>query len=551
MPKIAQYQPNQVQTQVVSQPLAPDAPRGAFDTPVMRGLTDIAKSSFEMKKRIDTTSAEEAVVLFEREKNDLFFNPDNGYFNSQGRDAYDRAQDAVKAINDLKKKHGSSLTPQARMMFDKVADQHITRSQLEIGRHSSQGLKAWETGTLESQVENTIENASLYWGDSDKLKVQNALGRQAIFDSAELQGLSYEETAEKVQTYDSAFAKSAIEAATQSSAANGKIMLEQYGDRLEGPDKIKIEKLIEQKTKIEKTKIDAQVATATATRLNEQYDNLDDMINEVEKIEDLELRKKALTEVRTRYNMKKAAEKEREADYYNEGIEFINNGGTAFEFQAANPEAWEGMSAKQRNNILAGKHMTTDQIKFNTLLSLPRKELADVNPTDYVDQFRKEDVAKLRTAVDKAKRGQSITSVQSPSQKITLVAEKFFGKKSTWKGNKVKSEKVQELMNTVQGDIEAAEEDKGGKLTPTEIDDVIANFSRRFVVERSTLGFDWLAPDLEIDLSNTPSKDIAELSQFVDQYGEDVIQKAVDKLNENDKPVNATTILNTLRQASQ
>ena len=551
MPKIAQYEGDQIQSQVVAQPLAQDAPTAAFGGDIIRGVGDIAQAGLNIKKRIDTTSAEEAMVQFERDKNDLFFNPDTGYFNTQGKNAYDSSPVANKGLEELKKKYGDTLGVEAKLMFDRAAGAHITRSQTDIARHASKGLKAWEVSTIESQVENSIESASLYHNDPDRLKVQNVLGRQAIIDASDLLGDSPETKAEKLQTFESAFAGSTIEAATQSSAAEGTAALESYGDRLEGPDKVKMEKAITAKKKVEKTADDARAATLTATRLVDQYATRAEVMEEVNKIEDPELRKKTATEATVQFNRKKTAEKELSADAYNQGIEHFNKGGTAVEFQAQNPAAWEAMSSQQRNNLLAGKHMTTDQIKFNGIMSLPRSQLAKVDPVDYADQFKPADLTKLRSAVDKAKNGKPVTSIQTASQKTNLVAEQFFGKKSSWKGNKAKTAKVQGLMTAVQSSIEEAEDIKGGKLKPTEIDEVLADFSRRFVVERSLAGFDYLMPDLDIDLSTTPPAKVAELSKQVDAHGEEEFQRVITFLKENDKPVTIDTILNVMRQATR
>jgi len=166
MPKVTQAQASQIAPTVVRQPRASaQVPTAAFGAPITKGLVDIAQAGLDIKQRIDTTAAEEALVSFEREKNDLFFNPKTGYFNTQGRNAFDSASVANTALDDLKKKFGKDLGDQARSMFDPAADQHITRARTDIGRHSSKGLQAWETATLGAQVENTLENASLYWND--------------------------------------------------------------------------------------------------------------------------------------------------------------------------------------------------------------------------------------------------------------------------------------------------------------------------------------------------------------------------------------------------
>jgi hypothetical protein len=549
MPKIAQYEGNQVQSRAVAQPRAQASDTTGGNIAVAKGVADVIQAGLDIKKRIDTTSAEEAMVQFERDKNDLFFNPDTGYFNTQGKAAYDSSTTANKGLSELKKKYSDTLGTDARVMFDRAADAHVTRSQADIARHASKGLKAWEVSTIESQVENSIEAASLYHNDPDRLKVQNILGRQAIIDASDLLGEGPETKAEKLQTFESAFASSTIEAATASSSAEGAAALESYGDRLEGPDKVKMEKAVNAKRVVEKTADDARAATLTATRLVDQYETRTEVMKEVNKIEDPELRKKTATEATVQFNRKETAEKELSADAYNQGIEHFNKGGTAIEFQASNPDAWEAMSSQQRNNLLSGKHMTTDQIKFNEVLSLPRSRLAEVNPVDYADQFKPSDLTKLRSAVDKAKKGQAVTAIQTASQKTNRIAEQFFGKKSSWQGDK--ATKVQALMTAVQGSIEEAEDLKGGKLKPSEVDEVLADFSRKFVVERSLAGFDYLMPDIDIDLSTTSPENVAELSRQVDTHGEDEFRRVVKFLDDNDKPVTIDTILNTMRQATK
>ena len=161
MPTIVQYGPSQVSTQVVAQPLAKAAPKGAFGQAIGKGILDVVKAGAALKQRVDVTSAEESLVQFERSKNDLFFNPESGYFNTQGKNAYDNSTAATQSLEALKKQYGESLNSNAKRLFDRSADRHITRSNLDITRHASKGLKAWEITTLESQTENSIENASL------------------------------------------------------------------------------------------------------------------------------------------------------------------------------------------------------------------------------------------------------------------------------------------------------------------------------------------------------------------------------------------------------
>lgn len=535
MPKIAQYQPNQVSTQVVNQPRAQSAPKGAFDTPIMQGMVDLAKAGVEIKQRIDTTSAEEAAVNFEREKNDLFFNPESGYFNSQGRDAYDRAQDTVKGIQDLRKKHAKNLTQNARVMFDKVANQHITRGQLEISRHSSAGLKAWEVSTIESQIENTVENAALYWGDSEKLKVQNVLGRQAIFDSAKMQGLSFEATAEKVQTFDSVFARSAIEAATSTSAAQGKVLLEKFDKQLEGPDKIKMQNLIIKKEKTEKTASDAKVAVTTATRLNDQYDERNDIIAEVEKIEDDELRKKTMGEAMSQFSRKKQAESEFQANSFEEGNDTIVKTGSIESWKAANPDRWESLTEVQKRKLESGGVATSDMIVYSDLFLLPKAELAKINPADYIHKLAKSEYKSLTAAIRDARGiGSKQDKVdhqtgRTRTAQTTSAAEKLFGKKSTWAKNKDKIEKVNGFYSLLDEEVRFRESEKGSKLTSEEFTDVLNGLTREVTIE----GRIW---DSDLDINDIPEDDRKTLTKF---------------LRDNNIPVTADNLIKAHKQATK
>lgn len=558
MPKIAQYEPDQVRTQVVAQPLAQDAPTGAFGGQIAKGVADVVSAGIQLKGRIDTTSSEEALVQFERDKNSLFFNPDTGYFNSQGRDAYDQSADVSKAVEELKVQYGSTLNAQSKQLFDRSADAHITRSNADIARHASKGLKAWEIATIESQVENSLENASLYWNDADRLRVQSVLGRQAIIESSEMMGIGSEATAEKLQTFESAFANSTINAAIQSSASDGQEALDQYGDRLEGPDKVKIDAAIERKVKVEKTQADAVSAVLTAGKLIDQYDNRSDIIDEVNKIPDGELRKKTMTESMSQFSRREQAEKEKSNDHYQAAIGQVNEGLSPGEMEAQNPEAWLGMTNSQRNNILSGKHMITDQVTLANFRLLGVKDKAAFDPMSISDKVKPADLQKVISEVNSAKKGKQGSRVKRLASKSMEVAEGAFGKESGWttrRGKPTEKGKLaNQFMNDLQDSIDEFEEDKQGLITPAEENQMISEFTRQIVVERSAFGFDFLASDTEIDLSNTPADDVRILNQIIDNTpGIDVsdLTAAYQFLIDNESPVTLSSLRNVYKQGRQ
>lgn len=495
MPKIITYQPNQVQSKVISQPLAQSAPAAAFGGDVAKGLSDVAKVSFDIKQRIDTTSAEEASLNFEREKNDILFNPDKGYFNTSGRDAYDKSTDTTKAIEKLKLKYGETLNPQAKMLFDGVADKHIEKTRVGVAQHASKGMKAWEVATIKAEVENSVENASLYWGDSKELSVQRERGLAAIRDSARLEGIPLESATfnEQVQTFNSTYSSAAVSAALMQGSGAAKELMTKLDKTLEGPDKIKLQKAIEAKQKVEKTQADAQAAVLTASVLVDKYDDLKDITKEVDKIKDLELREKTRSEVNSRHSAKRRAEAEFQADSFEDGEDTVYKTGSIEQWKSQNADKWESLNEKQKRQLESGGVSSSDMNVFTDLMLLPKDEngkekLAKINPNDYAHLLAKSERKSLINAV-KVARGLGSDSDKidhqegrtRASQTKAAIEQMLAQKSSKW--TKVKMEKANELYSLIDDEHNRRKAEKGANLTSSEYTDMLSDISTKVVKE--------------------------------------------------------------------
>ncbi len=543
MPKIAEYGGQKVQTQVTNSPRASAAAGSkAFQANVnlAKSVSQVAQVGAEIVQRVDTTSAEEALVQFERDKNQVFFNPENGYFNTQGKNAYDSASATTKALEDLKAKYGDNLSPNARRMFDQSAAAHIAKSEVDIMRHSSKGLKAWEVSTLNAQVENTVENASLYWNQPEQLGVQNALGRQAILDAADMEGLGAEATAEKLQTYESSFAKTAISTATNTSSAEGQALFEKYVDRLEGPDKLAMEKAIKAKGEQETLQRNAQMAITTSTKLVGQYDSREDIRTEVNKIEDPTLRSKTMTEAMRQFNVKKTAESEQRAESFEAAEAHLYEGGSAETFQATDPAGWERLSTAQKKSLSTGKVVETNWVAYSDLMTLSKDELAQVDPTDYFDVLGKVERKALISAVKSAK-GTGTEAQKTDYQigrtrnaQVSAAIEQVLGKKAKW--NDDKRAKADSFYDLLDSEVKYREKQKDAPLTSREFTDVLSELTREVTVKRTAFGQDWLAPDAEQSVTDIDPVDVRVLSDY---------------LRKNGIPVTSENLLKAQRQAAE
>jgi hypothetical protein len=541
MPRVETYQADQVQTQVVKGPRAGNAPAASFGAPIAQGLSTLANVLGQEQNRLDEAAAEEAVVKFERQKNDMFFNPDNGYFNTQGRDAFDQAGSMNKSLEELKQLQSDTLkSPRAKQAFDRVANQHITRSQQDIARHSSKHLKAWEVATINSQVENTLENASLYWSDSERLGVQKALGRQSILDAAALEGSSPEVTQERLQTYDSSFARSAVSAAVQSSASEGKESLDKWEKSLEGPDLLKMNTAIERKEKAEKTALDSKTAVLKAGNLVESLGDQGNarslIMEEVNDIEDPELRTRVMKESMFQLGIKQQADSESRAATFEDGENFIIEGGSVEMFKTQNSEAWEALTPKQKRTLNSGKTVTTDYVFLSETLTLPKEKLAEVNPPDHFDKLSQSDRSKLISAVKSARSGGVDNQVgRSRTTQTSATVEELFGKKATW--NDKEKKQVNTFYGIVDDEVKFIEEQKGSPLTSTEYTNLLAGMTKKVVKEGFfNVGFAFGLGNSESDLTDIPSEDLRVISDY---------------LRKNKIPSTADNIMKAYEQASQ
>jgi hypothetical protein len=531
MPKVVQYTGSQVSREVVRGPRAGSVASGAFGLGgVTEGARDLAVGVAQAKQRVNTTAAEEAAVKFERDKNDMFFNPDSGYFNTQGRNAYDTAGTMQQELVKLRDTYGDTLeSEEARAAYNRATDVQLMRSNVDIQRHASKGLQAWEVATIQSQTENTIESASLYYNQPDRLKVQRQLGRQSVIDSAELRGIGAEATNEELQTYNSSFSASIINAATRNSATEGKDALDQYGDVLEPADLQKIENNIAKKEKSEKEATDAAMTMTISNGLVDRLDDRGQINEEINKIDDPQLRSKVRRETMWQLDQKKKAQDERRGAIYEDVENALIDGRSVESWITSNPESWELLSPKQKRTVLSGKTITTNHAKLSELLLLPKNQLAKVEPSDHFTELAPGDRTKLTNAV-KAARGEREEDPvgRTRAAQTTATMSQMFGKPYR-NLSRSKQQAWNTLYSELDNELKYREGQKGGLLTSQEYTGMLNDFTRK-VVEEGVL---W---DSEIDVTDVPSEDVPVLSRY---------------LRDNGVPVTADNLIKAYQQASE
>lgn len=517
MPTV-QYKSDQIRTEVAGRTQARAVNNGGQQ--LAQGISNVAQVATQLNQQANIAEAQQASTAFERDKNDLFFNPDTGYFNTQGRTAYDAAADTSEQLNRLKEQYATDLSPEARREFDRVASAQITRSNADIMRHSSKNLQAWEQANTAAEIENTLENSALYWNRPDDLKIQRALGEQSVLEVAQAQGLSPEATNEKLETYRSAFASSIIKSATSSSAAEGRDAMEKYGNKLEGPAKVNMQMAIDKRTAAERTQDISRQAVLTGTNLVKDYGEHPDARNvimeEVNKIEDADLRKATMSQANHQLNIKKQADAEVQGEIFEEAERAKFDANTSVEmFKANNPEQWGKLTPKQQQSLASSSKITTDYVLFSELSLMDEKELAKVNPSDYITQLASTEYKQLVSMVKSARDVGTDSGNQAGRGRTAQTSssvEQLFGKKSSWNKNEI--EQVNAFYSVLDGEVKMQEQLKGSSLTSQEYTEVLDGFTRKYVIE----GGAWFGlADADKDLTDIPADDLKTISEYLNR----------------------------------
>ena len=508
MPTV-QYQPDQVRTQVQGTVQARAVDNGGQQ--LAQGINSLAQMAGEMNKQATIAETQQAANGFERDKNKLFFDPENGYFNTAGRTAYDTAGETSKRLEQLKTDYGKNLSPLAQAEFNRVADSQLRSAETDIMRHSSKNLKAWQQSNIAAEVENSLESGALYWNNMKQLNVQRELGRQGVLESAKMQGMSADATNEKLQNFNSAFA------------------MKLYGDALEGPDKVNMSEMLDKRRGVEETKDKAGEAVLRSNTLVSTYGDRADargaMLEEINKIKDPEMQKMVKSEASYQLDQKFRADGERRANIVTQAEEFIFERGNSVEqFKAQFAAEWDDLTVPMRASLTKQTPIKTDQVKYGELVLMDDKELAKVDPADhrhYLDNADYESFVRLVKSArgevrDSTEANFTLQAARTNGATATSGVETVLGKKKgQW--NDDDREMANAVYQLITSNVGVLQEQKGGKLTPLEYTEAVNKITLSHFVDDTFFGF---KTKTELTLEDVPIEDIRAITRKLREAGQ-------------------------------
>lgn len=548
MPVISTYGEPRQSIEVAQGPQASTLPMSNFSG-AATALKTIADTAQVIQQRVGQAQAEETLLDFEKAKNTVLFDPKDGYFNTQGKDAYNGSKSTMDTLQKIAQDHAATIKdPAARDAFMKVAQNHLLSAQQSIAQHASQGLNAWELANSKAQVENTLQNAMLYRGDDRKLAIQRELGKQAVIDTAHREGLDGDALNQRLKDYNSTFASATISASIKDGSEAGIAALNAHGDNLTEPDRIKLEDELKKKQKEEETTTLATIGLTAGRNIADQY--YDQGIQAARDAIDAQFKDPKQNDAVTKqmiaqFRIKDYA-KQRDQVQAFDGVENYllsstpDSPRTVESLKAERPDLWSTLTPKQQVHFESGAATITNQQTLLDIKSKTMDQLATLNVSDYADKLSSSDRKAVMKMVEDARAGKHDIQIQSDAQLVNETVKRYG----------LNDEQKQSVIEQVTHELNAAVNAKGEPLSPKDRKNIINNSIGQFVIENS-----WYRMNTEYDIKNTPVPELRAMnlvekqltSAIPDAADQNKIRRNIaairDVLNEAGTPVTRDSIL--------
>jgi len=534
MPIIPRVDTPEVGAQFVQTAKKSELPASSFGSHALSGLTEGAAAFMKAKQEVDTqrfeADAENAVLAYERSKQDLFYNPDSGYFNTAGKTAYDNAEDTNKQLADIRMKTAEGLHPNAAKIYNRITNADLVRSGEGILKHAARGNRDYTIATKDSIIENSIEKAALY--NADDLTTVDATGKErasdfslaliagqdAIIEKMKLQGLTDPALiGEALNDFESAMFASKIQGAL---TADDVDQAREDFDAAVSQDLLSPENTIRLQASIEAKEDQVYVdKTVTALRTSGiDYKDQVKLVRENEEGVDIEVRDEILRRLENEEAVDKRIESEQKVAMYNDWYFKISREGARTsdipneQVRKMLPGQYNALVQLENNiakNDLDPNRQTNLRVWTDAMDKL-RKTPHDVTPYDYVGDMSESDYQifykQWASLTDPSKPDgddQAYTWVRSKLQMNNDTVENVLGTKYD---DKKKSHRELNDFISREMQLRVQQEEKGReKLNPTEYQELLNTFMGSLNIEDA--GWFWFDADVSLKDIDTVERD--------------------------------------------
>ena len=510
-------------------------PDAAFNQGILSGAVQGGAAFINAKQKVDTqkaeADAENAILTFENQQRELFYNKDSGYFNTQGLDAYDGSEAAGKGLADIQRTTGVGLSAEAAKTYKRVTDAHLMRGRTAIGKHAADGSRIYQAATKEAVVNNSFANAASFYADdlttvgadgktkASDFSIAMITGEDAVIEGLRLKGIPDGPVMQNaIDDFRSGMYTAKIQGALNAGALDQAVKDFTYTADLIGDPKVSAQLQMQ----IDK-KLDDRYITETVTAIYESTENHAERVRLAREEPDLTKRKEILQQLEN-YNAvderaKTAEQSTMFSDYANkvgneaegfsvkdipmEHLEKMSPGQVQSLKKIENDNARGGPAYARHTNIKvwdeAMKLLATDPGKIDD----PYIYVNDMSESHY-QQFA---AAWLNTKTEKPVSktdSQKLTNVTAVGTAVSKTIDALLGDPFD-KSKKAHREFDLEFRNMAQTMVDAEEERLGTEMSPTQLNNMMYELSGTVTIPGRLYGTN------EIDLADSEQSLISNL----------------------------------------
>lgn len=196
MPKVSR--PAQTARPIVTPPqlyghqqISPDQiSGGAGDRLIRQGQIE-HKRAMELKLSEEETLAKSVDADFSQDLRTLLDDPDTGYYNQRGQNAYQNRADVANQIKDLKTKYLRQFKPGSvsAQLFTQVAERRVESSLNGLFSHASKEFRRWQDDAYDARIKASIDDAVTGIRDPKLIRQAIATGKAEEIEYAQRHGL--------------------------------------------------------------------------------------------------------------------------------------------------------------------------------------------------------------------------------------------------------------------------------------------------------------------------------------------------------------------------
>jgi hypothetical protein len=476
--------------------------------------------------------AEENLLEYQRARNDVLMNPDTGYYNKKGRDAYDGREATTEQLQKLRRERADSIQdPIAREMFTKATDSLLVQDEQQTMEFAARNFDAWQKSVSQQRVEMSFVDAARDWNNPEQLAIDFELGKQAIVDMSS--GMGAEWTTNEIDQYAGRFYRGVVESAVNTSVQDGENLLEKFDGYLDPNDEFQLKEKLRVKKENQEQQEVATLAIVKAQNLVGDYWERPDarsvILDEIAKIDDPVLRDRTMAEAMNGLNARQNAQSEQQRAYYEQAVGLMAaQGWTTTQIIAQNPDAWNKMTGVQQAALLQAEQqgpVKTDLNLWTGLTTSSDQELASITNeelTEMQTMLSTSDYQQLVKRIADVRGGGNETRIGwTRNAQATAAMKEIFGNSQ----GDVDLQEQRVFYGTLQAEYNARKAELGRELSYDETDTLYSDLTSKYLVERNFLGIPM--GSTEYGLEDVPINAVQEITELLRSEGLTVDSPAI------------------------